>query len=62
VAEAIGLDAEPDGFAYIEALNAATGVPVPAGLRGLRNKTIRHKGVVTAKGMPAAIRSDLGLS
>jgi hypothetical protein len=59
VANAIGLGAEPDGFAYIDALHAATGVKVPAGLRGLKDKEIRHKGVVTAEEMPEAIRAAL---
>ncbi|MDR1495971.1 MAG: threonine synthase [Clostridiales Family XIII bacterium] len=62
VAGAIGLGAESDGFAYIDALNAATGIPVPAGLRGLRDKEIRHRGVVTAGEMADAIRADLARS
>jgi threonine synthase len=59
VAGAIGLGAEPDGFAYLRALAGATGVPVPAGLRDLDAKEIRHRGVVTAGQMPGAIRADL---
>jgi threonine synthase len=60
VAGALGLGAEPDGFAYIDALNTATGVPVPEGLRGLRDREIRHCGVVTAGEMPDVIKADLG--
>jgi hypothetical protein len=60
VANAIGLGEEPDGFAYIDALNAATGVDVPEGLRGLRDKGIKHSGIVTASEMPDAIKTALG--
>jgi threonine synthase len=60
VAGAIGLGAESDGFAYIDALHSATGVDVPKGLRGLRDKEIRHRGVVTADEMPNAVKSALG--
>jgi threonine synthase len=60
VAAAIGLGAESDGFSYIDALCSATGVDVPKGLRGLRDKEIRHSGVVTAEQMPDAIKSALG--
>jgi threonine synthase len=59
VAGALGLGARLDGFASIDALNAATGVPVPAGLRDLRDREIRHRGVVTAAEMPGAIEADL---
>jgi threonine synthase len=60
VAGAIGLGAESDGFAYIDALHSATGVDVPEGLRGLKDKEIRHRGVVTAEKMPDAIKAALG--
>jgi threonine synthase len=59
VANAIGLGAEPDGFAYIDALHDATGVDVPVGLRGLKDKEIRHKKVVAAEEMPHAIAAAL---
>jgi threonine synthase len=59
VSGAIGLGAEPDGFAYIGALNKATGVPVPAGLQGLDRKEVRHEGVITAEEMPGVIRAAL---
>jgi threonine synthase len=62
VAGAIGLDAEPDGFAYIDALNAATGVPVPNGLQGLRDKKIRHNEVCAANEMQDVIGSALARS
>jgi threonine synthase len=59
VATAIGLGPEPDGFAYIGALNAATGVPVPVGLQGLDGREILHMGLVAPADMPAVIRADL---
>lgn len=46
VAESIGLGEQPDGFAYIREIEAATGVKVPEGLRDLDKKEIRHKGVI----------------
>jgi threonine synthase len=60
VAGAIGLGAERDGFAYIDALHEATGVEVPAGLRGLRDREVRHHGVISAGEMPGAIAAALG--
>jgi threonine synthase len=60
VAKAIGLSTEPDGFAYIEALHTATGAEIPKGLRNLKEKKIKHTGVVTAEEMPKAIKSALG--
>ncbi len=46
VADSIGLDEQPDGFAYIREIEAATGVKVPEGLRDLDKKEIRHTGVI----------------
>jgi threonine synthase len=62
VAGAIGLAAEPDGFAYIDALHSATGVPVPEGLRGLRERKIRHEGVVASIDMPGVIKTALDIA
>jgi threonine synthase len=59
VAEAIGLAKEPDGFACIKALNNATKVRVPDGLKNLKDEEILHKGLVTAEEMPEAIRAAL---
>jgi len=46
VAKSIGLVDEPDGFSYIKAVAAETGVRVPRGLRDLDKKEIRHTGVI----------------
>ncbi len=59
VADAIGLPEFADGFAYISALNAKTGVPVPKGLSGLENKKVRHTGVVNKDELSKAVRESL---
>jgi len=46
VAKSIGLADEPDGFSYIKAVAAETGVRVPRGLKDLDKKEIRHTGVI----------------
>ncbi|MBR2547370.1 MAG: threonine synthase [Eubacterium sp.] len=46
VARSIGLDEQPDGFAYIREVAEKTGVKVPEGLRDLDKKEIRHTGVI----------------
>ena len=46
VADSIGLDEQPDGFAYIREIAEKTGVTVPEGLRDLDKKEIRHRGVI----------------
>ena len=46
VADSIGLDEQPDGFAYIREIAEKTGVMVPEGLRDLDKKEIRHRGVI----------------
>ncbi|MBQ1489451.1 MAG: threonine synthase [Eubacterium sp.] len=55
VAKAIGLPEEKDGFRYIEAVARETGVRVPAGLKGLDQKEIRHKGVIEISEMPQTV-------
>ena len=55
VAKAIGLPEEANGFEYIKAVNKATGVPVPYGLKDLENKEVLHKGVVEVPDMPDAV-------
>ena len=37
---------EPDEFAQMELLEAKTGVPIPANLKGLRERKERHTGVI----------------
>ena len=46
VAKSIGLPEEENGFGYIRAVADETGVRVPAALKDLDAKTIRHKGVI----------------
>jgi len=59
VADALGLEAEKDGFAYIEALFEKTGVNIPAGLQGLETRPVRHSGVIDADRMADAVREAL---
>ncbi len=59
VAESIGLDSEKDGFAYVKALNEKTGVRIPAGLKGLENKEIRHTGVLELGQMKESVKASL---
>ncbi len=46
VASSIGLSGREDGFACVRALEEATGVKVPAGLRDLDKKEVRHSDVI----------------
>lgn len=59
VAKSIGLSEEKDGFAYVKALNAKTGVRIPAGLKDLENKEIRHTGVLDIDQMKESVKSVL---
>lgn len=59
VAKAIGLPEEEDGFAYIEAVHAKTGVAVPEGLKDLKSKEVRHTAVVAVPEMETAVRGAL---
>ena len=59
VAASIGLPVEKDGFVNVKALNAKTGVRIPAGLKGLESKEIRHKGVLDKDGLTDAVRNAL---
>ncbi|WP_027399226.1 threonine synthase [Anaerovorax odorimutans] len=59
VASSIGMAAEEDGFAYVEALNKKTGVSVPAGLKGLKDKEILHTGVVDKDALKEAVKKSL---
>jgi threonine synthase len=61
VAAAIGLPPQADGFASVDALGSATGVPVPEGLKGLKGKSVLHKEILTAEEMPKAIKEALGI-
>ncbi|WP_330586854.1 threonine synthase [Aminipila terrae] len=59
VARSIGLSEEKDGFAYVKALNNKTGVRIPAGLKNLENKEIRHTGVLNIEDMTKSVRDSL---
>ena len=53
--EAIGLPKQENGFAAVSALAEKTGVRVPAGLKDLEKKEIRHKSVIDIADMPSAV-------
>lgn len=55
VAKSIGLSEQEDDFRYVEALEEATGVRIPKGLKDLDKKEIRHKGVIDAEQMEATV-------
>lgn len=59
VAHSIGLGEEKNGFDYVKAVAAKTGVRVPAGLKDLENKPIRHKGVIEVSEMPASVEESV---
>ncbi len=59
VSRAIGLPPRESGFAAVTALAEATRVPVPAGLRGLDRKDVRHPGVCDVSAMAEAVRTAL---
>ena len=46
VAKSIGLGEEENGFRYVDAVAAKTGVRVPKALKDLDKREIRHKGVI----------------
>ena len=48
---ALGREAGEDEFAMMEELHRLTGVPVPAGLAGLREKEVRHGDVIDKEDM-----------
>lgn len=58
-ASAIGLDKEANGFEYVKAVEKETGVRVPAGLRDLDKKEIRHKGVIEIADMMDAVENSV---
>ena len=55
VALAIGMDEEANGFEYVKALNEKTKVRIPAGLKDLENKPVRHRGVISVGDMAKAV-------
>ena len=59
VARSIGLEEEKDGFAYVKALHEKTGVRIPAGLKDLESKPIRHTGVLDLEQMKESVKASL---
>lgn len=57
VAKSIGLGEEENGFRYVDALAAKTGVRIPKGLQGLETKEIRHTGVIDVDQMMATVEA-----
>ncbi len=57
VSSAIGLPGEADEFAAIDALNAATGVRVPFGLKDLKHRKLLHEGAIAREDMRDFVRS-----
>lgn len=55
VAKAIGVKECADGFEYVKEVNAATGIAIPAGLKDLDKKEIRHTGVLNVDEMPDSV-------
>ncbi|MEG0292113.1 MAG: threonine synthase [Anaerovoracaceae bacterium] len=59
VAKSIGLSEEPNGFEYVKAINAATNIVIPMGLKDLDKKEIRHTGVLEVDEMPKSVIDSL---
>lgn len=59
VAKSIGLGDEPNGFEYVKAINKATEINIPKGLKDLDQKEIRHTGVLEVDEMPQSIFESL---
>lgn len=59
VADSIGLEKEENGFRYVDALYETTKVRIPAGLKNLEKKEVRHKGVLDIEQMADAVKDCL---
>lgn len=59
VAESIGLGKEENGFEYVKAVAAETGVRVPGALKDLDKKKIRHKGVISVNEMLKSVEDSV---
>lgn len=59
VALSIGLGEEANGFEYVKSLAAKTGVRIPAGLKDLENKPVRHTGVIEVPEMAKAVEESV---
>ncbi len=59
VAKSIGLGEEENGFRYVEALAAKTGVRVPKGLKDLDKKEVRQTGVINIEEMMNVVEESV---
>ena len=59
VALSIGLEERESGFEYIKEIEEKTGVPVPAALRDLDSKPIRHGDVIEISEMEKAVEDSV---
>lgn len=59
VAESIGLGKENDDFEYLTAVNKATRVPIPLGLKNLNEKKVRHDGLIKVAEMKATVKGSI---
>ena len=61
IAESIGVPEGEDPFETIDNLSKATGLPVPGGLKGLRERSIVHKEAIKREDMKQRVKQLLGL-
>ncbi len=59
VAKAIGLKEEKNEFAYIDSIAEVTGIPVPKGLQGLKDKDVLHDTILDVEEMKKAVKEEL---
>lgn len=59
VAKAIGLKDEDDEFSYIDSVREVTGMAVPKGLQGLKDKDILHDTVLDIEEMKISVKDVL---
>ena len=59
VALSIGLEERPNGFEYIREIEEKTGVPVPAALRDLDKKPVRHGSGIEISDMQKAVEDSV---
>ncbi len=59
VAHSIGLGDEENGFEYVKALHEKTNVRIPAGLKDLDKKPVRHSGVIETAEMAEAVENSV---
>lgn len=59
VARAIGLKEEKDEFSYIDKVLKTTGIPVPKGLQGIKDKKVIHDTVLDIEEMKMTVKNTL---